>query len=393
MDWKKVVDKYSKRAVEYRRTIHRHPELGDEEKETSVFIVSILKEIGIEVRTGFGGYGVEGIIRGSKDNGKCIMLRADIDALPIQEETGLPFASEYPGKMHACGHDVHTAILLGAAHVLYECRDELEGTVKLFFQPAEETPTRGAIPSIEDGILQNPRVDAAVGLHVAPQLLTGQFNTRAGAMSAASARFNIIIKGKSGHAALPHMAVDSIAIAGEVLNGIWQVKSRKIDPLETCVITIGKIGGGTIYNQIAEEVKMEGTIRTFNLATMEEVHKNLDQMIKGITDAYGAGYEFEFILNSHPVINDKKMYETVQHVLESMVGAENAQYLPAPGTASEDFGSYSEMVPSCFYNLGCRKEGDPVIPPHNCRMVVDEDAIAYGMEAMVRIAEEYLRQK
>lgn len=391
MDFTKdLIQKYLDNVITYRRHIHENPELGEHEVNTSAYVEQILHEIGIPTTKGYGGYGVVGLIQGRKGESPCVALRADMDALPIQEETGLPFASKNPGVMHACGHDVHTAILLGCAHVLYEMRDQFDGVIKLIFQAAEETPFRGAIPSIADGILENPKVDAAFALHVWPEYSTGYMSVRDGAMMAASARFNLKVIGKSGHAAQPHLAVDSIAIAAQLVTAIQQIVSRRIDPNEPCVITFGKISGGTIYNQIAADVTLEGTCRTFSLDVMRQVEEEIHRVAHGITEAFGATYELNYSLNSHPTINDHEMFLLVQSVLQPML-QEKLVLQKYPNTGSEDFGSYGEHIPTCYMGLGCTKEGAKYAPLHNHGLIVDENAIPVGMEAMCKIALQYLK--
>ena len=382
---KALVDSYQEKVVQYRRNIHRHPELGDHEEKTSAYVESILTGIGIEVKKGYGGYGLVGIIHGGRGGGKCIGIRADMDALPIKEDTGLPFASETPGVMHACGHDMHTAILLGCAHVLYDIRDQFAGTVKLIFQPAEEIPQRGAIPCIEDGILQDPAVDAAIALHVSV-LQTGKMRTKPGPATAASARFTITVKGRSGHAAMPNNAIDPIAMSAEVVSALQQIVSRKIPANDPCVVSIGTIHGGTVYNQLPDHVVLEGTCRCFRNEIMLKVQEEMNRICAGVTSAFGGSYELDFKYNSHPVINDDHMYEIVHQAMVEALGEENALLMREPGMASEDFGSFTEHIPCCYMELGAIADWQEPYPPHNAKATFDEDAIPNGMEVMVRSA-------
>lgn len=377
-------------VVAYRRHIHAYPELGNEEVETSKYIQKILNAIGIKAQSGIGGYGVMGLIEGTQGPGKCIAIRADIDALPIQEETGLAFSSSRPGIMHACGHDMHTAILLGCARMLYALRDQFSGTVKLIFQPAEEVPDGGAESMIKDGVLEHPKVDAAIALHMETALPTGRVAVKDGHMTAASAHFHIILKGKGGHAAIPQETIDPVVMAAEAIMSMQQIVSRKISPNEPCVVSIGKITGGTVSNQIPESVELEGTCRAFRSELMEQLRSEIDRVLQGVTLAHGGSYDFEYEVICSPVTNDTKLFHLIVPVIKQAFG-ENLLILNEPITASEDFGFFCAQVPSLYMQLGCREEGRPVIPPHNSAVVFDEKAIPAGMELMAKAALAYLK--
>ena len=286
-DIKAVINSYYDRIVSYRRHLHQNPERSHDEKETAAFIANTLKEMGLEPKTGIGGYGVTAVINGAAP-GKCVGLRADFDALPVNELTGLPFASKNEGVSHACGHDVHTAMLLGAAHVLMELKDEFSGCVKLVFQPAEEDVLNcGAAPMIADGVLEDPKVDAMIGQHVWPQYETGCAAIRNGAMMASSDRFHITIKGKGSHGSAPEDGIDAIVIAAQVITALQTIVSRKVSPRDAAVVTIGTIHGGDRYNVIANQVKLEGTCRNLNPEVRNKMTERITQIAEVVASAMG----------------------------------------------------------------------------------------------------------
>ncbi|MGB9809679.1 MAG: M20 metallopeptidase family protein, partial [Caldanaerobacter sp.] len=275
------IEKIEKEAIDLRRKIHMHPELGFEEIKTSEMVYNYLKELGIEVKR-IAKTGVVGLLRG--DGKKTIAIRADMDALPIQEENEVEYASKIPGKMHACGHDVHTAILMATAKVL--SRVNLKGNVKFIFQPAEET-TGGALPMIEEGVLEDPKVDAIIGLHVDPDIEVGQIGITYGKAYAASDMFDIVVKGKSSHGAQPHKGVDALVISANIINAIQTIVSRNTNPLTPLVITVGTINGGYARNIIADRVNMSGIIRILEENMREEVVKSVEKICRDIANSYG----------------------------------------------------------------------------------------------------------
>ncbi|MBR2934839.1 MAG: amidohydrolase [Oscillospiraceae bacterium] len=387
-----LLKEYEPTMLEHWKWLHAHPELSGQEAGTAAYVAARLREMGLEPREQVGGHGVVALIEGAKP-GRCLALRADMDALPIQEKSGLPFASQNPGVMHACGHDAHTAMLLGAAWVLNEMKNELCGSVKLIFQPSEETSDNsGAKRMIEDGVLEQPKVDAIIGQHVNPKRATGVVTTLEGAVSAASDRFFITIKGKASHAAKPNNGVDAIVIGAQVISALQTIVSRSISPVDSCVITIGTVSGGTRYNVIADTFRMEGTCRNLNPAVREALPERMEHIIRGITEGMGAEYEFRYVKGYDPILNDRSMYRLVYDTAVSLQGEEN-MVVPQQPMGGEDFSYFAAQVPAVFYRIGCHKEGTPEYPQHNERFVPDPDTLYYGARVMVKSAIRYLEQR
>ena len=369
-------------AIDVRREIHRHPELGFEEEKTAALVERELDELGIERRR-VAKTGVVGVIRGG--SGKVAGLRADMDALPIGERSGEPFSSEVPGKMHACGHDAHTAILLGAARVLAGMRANLGGDVVLLFQPAEEGPG-GALPMIEAGALDDPHVDAVAMLHVDHRLPTGTIGVRSGAVNAAADEFKITILGIGGHGAYPHIAIDAIPCAAATVLALQNIAARETDPLAAIVVTIGTIEGGYRNNVIADRVTMSGTFRTQDPAVRAQLEGRARRIVDGVCAAYGASGTLEVIYGYPAVINDPALTEAFRLYLE-----QNAAGLtlasPAPTMGGEDFAFFAERVPGVLVRLGIRsEEHGSVHAGHSPLFRIDEGALAYGIETLVAFA-------
>src|SRR4030095_1678679 len=301
---KSLADKYSSQIISLRREIHKYPELAFEEFKTSALIYDKLKPLKLSKLEKISGTGVVGLL--GKKNGKCVGLRADIDALPIHEQTGLPFASKNAGKMHACGHDAHTSMLYGAALILNELKNDLNGKVKLIFQPAEEKNPGGASILIKEGVLQNPKVDAIFGQHVIVNKPAGSLGFYPGVMMASQDELYITIYGKQAHGAKPHMAIDPIVITSQVILALQTIVSRNTSPYDPLVITIGKIEGGTATNIFPNEVKLAGTIRSLNESLRKKSLKLIERTLKGITKSAGAGYKFEISPGYPELINDAK---------------------------------------------------------------------------------------
>ncbi len=378
------------RVVKFRREIHRHPELSGREEKTSSFVAGVLEDNDIEVKTGVGGYGVVGLLRGGVSV-NTMALRADMDALPIQEQSGTGYSSEVPGVMHACGHDVHTAILMGTAIVLSRLRDRLPGNVKFIFQPSEESSVGGAKKMIEDGALEDPAPSAIAALHCYPELEVGRIGHRAGIMTASSDTLTIKIKGRSGHASRPHQAVDAIHVASMVINAVHHIVSRRTDPLHHAVISIGVIKGGTAPNIISDHVEMKGTVRTLDPVMRRKMPKIIEQTVKGITMGSGAEYEFRYSFGSPSVVNDKEMDELVRRCAVEVVGEENTIEMPDPLLGSEDFAYFAERIPGAFFRLGTsNREKGITYPLHNPKFDVDEDALSIGMTLMSLLTFRYL---
>lgn len=377
--------------IEIRRTLHQYPELGFEETNTSKFIKDFLRKEGIQFKE-FAGTGVCGIIEGTKEgvNNKVIGLRADIDGLPMQDKKVCSYASKVSGKMHACGHDGHTTILLGAAKLLNKNKDKFNGTVKLIFEPAEET-TGGAKVMIEEGVLTNPTVDVMCGLHVEETLDTGMIMVRRGTVNAASNPFNITIKGSGGHGAYPDTAIDPIVMASHVVTSLQSIVSREIKPVNPAVVTIGSIHGGTAQNIIPNEVKLGGIIRTMTNEDREFAKARLKEIVNGICTTFRGSAEIE-IEESYPCLyNDDNMVKILEDSAINIIGSENVKVQKNPKLGVESFAYFANKVPSVFYFLGIRNEEKGIVhPAHNSLFDIDEDALPIGVAIQCEVAMNYL---
>ena len=380
-------------VVELRRQFHMQPELGMQEHETAAEVARQLGEYGLEVTTGVGGTGVVGLLRGATP-GRTVALRADMDALPIQEETQTEYTSRVPGKMHACGHDAHTANLVGTARLLSELtRDgkQLKGNVKFLFQPAEEGPG-GAEPMIQDGALSDPDVDAILGLHVNTDLDVGQIAVKEGVSSASTDSAVITIIGKGGHGAHPDQAVDSVVVAAHVVTALQTIASREVGPTDSVVITVGTIHGGFRNNVIAPKVTMEATVRSLSPEVRESLHERIERVVRGVTGAMQADYEIEYRYGYPSVVNDSEMVKLVDEAGAKILGDDRVIHLSSPSMGGEDFAYFASEVPGCFFRLGVRnsEKGLGVFPGHNPKFDIDESALKYGMAVMTRAALDYL---
>ncbi len=393
----RLVDQYWETILKDRRWLHAHPELSGQEKQTAAYIAAALREIGLEPAEGIGGYGVVALIRG-REGGKCVGLRADFDALAVTEQTDLPFASENPGVMHACGHDMHTAMLLGAARILYDRRDRFCGSVKLIFQPAEEKAVgpegkSGAGYMIDAGVLRNPPVDAMLGQHLDAVLPTGSIIFKAGAMTAASDRFSITVRGKGSHASKPDQGVDAIAAAAQIISALQTVVARNVSPLDCAVVTVGKINGGTADNILAETVEMTGTCRSHTPAVRNTLEKRMEEIIKGVSGGMGADYAFEYRRGNPPVVNHEELYALVREAALEEIGPEHVLLLDRPSLGAEDFALYGEQVPAAFYRLGSLKEGETAWPLHSGHFAPDENAMRIGIRVLTAAALRFLERE
>lgn len=383
----------TEQVKEYRRWLHAHPELSGKEVQTAAYIAQTLRDMGVEPTEGVGGHGVVALIQG-RGPGKCVALRADFDALPVQESTGLPFASQTPGVMHACCHDTHAAMLLGAACVLNSMRDQFDGCVKLVFQPSEEdNVASGAKAMIADGVLENPKVDAMIGQHMWPNAEVGKVLVRNGPMMASSDRFYITVRGKKSHGSAPEDGVDAIVIAMEVISVLQTIVSRNISPLDSVVVTIGQINGGSRYNIIADEVVMIGTCRNLNPEIRNSMPKRIEKVIKGVVEGMGGSYEFKYLMCYSPTVNDKKMFSLVRDTVEDLYGEDHLVIPEHAALTGEDFSFFCERVPSVFFWLGGNDNEHPFHPLHSGDCNPSEDALPYGMEVMVESALRFLKQK
>jgi amidohydrolase len=378
-------------VIETRREFHRYPELGMEEFRASQTISQLLDESRIP-HYQIANTGIVGIIRGAKP-GKTVALRADMDALPIQENTGLEYSSLNNGKMHACGHDAHMAILLGAAKVLYAIKEKFEGNIKLFFQPAEETEG-GADLMIQTGCMEGPRVDYVLGLHVTPDAETGQIMVRRGKITASSDAVKIIIQGKSTHAAYPEEGIDAIVIAAQVIIALQTIISRNISPLDAGVITLGKINGGIKENIIANNVIISGTMRTLNPKIKNFIKDRIQAVVTGICQAMGGDCKIEFQEGYPSVINHDKVMKVIEANAQQFLGKENLVYKEQPSMGVEDFSFFSLHAPSAFYYLGCGNKAHGIDAlGHSSKFLIDEKCLKIGVLLQVTNALALLKNE
>lgn len=369
-------------VVRWRRQIHEHPELGFAEQRTSALVEETLRAAGIATSR-VATTGVVGVLQGAEP-GKTIAFRADMDALPLDERSGEPFSSKVPGVMHACGHDAHTAMLLGAAVSLARERERLAGTIKFFFQPAEEGPG-GALPMIEAGVMREPDVDAVVMIHVSPDEPAGAIGTKAGPMSASCDDFAITIRGRGGHGAHPAEAVDTIPIAAEIVGAVQRIVSREVDPLQSVVVSIGVIRGGYRRNIVADQTILEGTIRCLDEVVRKAIPARLERIVKGICEAHRATYTIEFEFGYPGVHNSPELVSTVTAILAE--AGETQFVIPKPSMGAEDFAYFAQRAPGCYLRLGVAFPGvaDPPMN-HSPEFRVNESALAAGVRAFRALA-------
>lgn len=387
-DYRSEAEALRPQLIAWRRDLHQHPELSFQEVRTAGVAARVLGELGYEVRTGVGRTGVVALLQGGRP-GPTVMLRADMDALPIQEISDAAHVSQTPGVMHACGHDGHVAIGLGTATLLARHAAELPGRVLFIFQPAEEGMS-GAATMIADGALADPRPDAAFALHLWNMFPMGRVVAQAGPLMAAADVLKIIVRGKGGHGAHPHETVDAVAVTGQVLSALQTIVSRNVDPQETAVLTIGTVHGGTAFNVIAETVELQGTIRTFSPAVRETVVTRLRVLLDGVTAGMGAKYELNVQGVAPAVVNDPAMAEVARAAAVQVVGA-TAVAWHAPLMVSEDFSEFQKVVPACFLLVG---SGTPELglnaPHHNPRFDFDERALPIGVALLATAATKFL---
>ena len=374
--------------VEWRRYLHQRPELGFQEEITADFIHQTLTKIGIPHETGIAKTGIVATIE-SFNPGPVLAIRADIDALPIYEENEVPYRSLHEGTMHACGHDGHTTIALGTAYYLWKHRRNFKGTVKIIFQPAEESPG-GAKPMIEAGVLKNPDVDSIIGLHLWNNLPLGTVGVRSGPLMAAVECFRLNIFGKGGHGAMPHQTVDSVVVSAQIINALQSIVSRNINPIDSGVVTVGELHAGTALNVIADTARMSGTVRYFNPKFEGYFAQRIEDIVKGICQGYGADYELDYWRLYPPVINDENMADLVKsvalEVIETPIGiAPECQTM-----GGEDMSFFLEEVPGCYFFLGsANAEKGLNYPHHHPRFDFDETVLPLGVEMFVRCVEKF----
>ena len=384
------------RLVETRRDIHMHPELSNREERTARVVAERLRALGLtDVKTGVGKHGVTALLVGGRP-GPVVAVRADMDALPIQEVDGRPYKSQTPSVMHACGHDVHTTVELGVAELLSKMKDEVRGTVKFIFQPAEEGAPAGeeggASLMVKEGVLENPRPRAIFGLHTEPNLQAGQIGYHSGPAMASSDTFYITVRGKSSHGAQPQLGVDAVVVASQCVIALQNIRSRRIDPLEPLVITVGTIHGGERYNVIAGEVKMTGTMRTFNDQVRERSIAMMRETLQSVTAAYGATFELEFGRGSAVTFNEPALVEETLPTIRRVVGAGNTLAIK-PFMPAEDFSEYQKVIPGFYYFLGVgNRERGITAGWHTPNYDVDEESLVVGVKVMSNVLLDYLER-
>lgn len=386
--------------VKWRRHLHQRPELGFKEEITAQFIVQMLQGWGFEettdesiplrYQTGIAKTGTVAIIASDRP-GPVLAIRADMDALPIQEENDVPYRSQHDGRMHACGHDGHTAIALGTVYYLAQHRDEFAGTLKIIFQPAEEGPG-GAKPMINEGVLKHPDVDAIIGLHLWNNLPLGTVGVRSGALMAAVECFRCTIFGKGGHGAMPHQTIDSIVTSAQIVNALQTIVSRNIDPIESAVVTVGELHAGTALNVIADTARMSGTVRYFNPKLEGYFRQRVEQIIAGICQSQGASYDLDYWHLYPPVINNAEMAELVASVALNVVETPTGIVPECQTMGGEDMAFFLQAVPGCYFFLGsANPTKDLAYPHHHPRFDFDETALGMGVEIFVRCVEKFCR--
>ncbi len=398
----RAVSEHIAEITEIRHNIHQNPELGNREFKTSKLVADHLTKLGLEVTTGIAHTGVLGILKGGKP-GPVVAVRADMDALPVTEQSDLPYKSTvrttYLGKevgvMHACGHDIHTSALLGVASVMTSIKDEIPGTIKFIFQPAEEGVPRGedggASMMVREGVLDDPRPSAIFGLHTDPAYNVGQINYAIGPAMAAVDRFRIIIKGKQAHGAAPEKSIDPVVTASHVVVALQTIRSRNLSPIQPSVITVGVIRGGERFNIIPEQVMLEGTVRTYTQAVREEIQKRMREVTDGITRSAGATFEMNYSSGGMAVINNKDLVMNTLPIMKKVLGIDNVIETP-PQMTGEDFSVYANIIPGFFYWLGVNNPEYPSGSLHNPTYRADDSSLEVGMRLMSNILLDYLKR-
>ncbi len=388
------IDEIMPGVIADRRDFHEHPELGFQEVRTAGIVAERLRALGVEdIRTGIAGTGVTGLIHGAgPGEARTVLLRADMDALPILEENDVDYVSQNPGVMHACGHDAHTAILLGTTRLLLDRRDQFAGTVKLLFQPAEELPPGGAKPMIDAGVLNDPKVDAAFGLHISQDNPVGVIDVRPGPAMAAADRFLLVIRGKGGHGAKPNDTIDPIVIGAQIVSALQTLVSRTIDPTEEAVVTVGTFQAGKAFNVIPDTAELGGTVRTFNARNRDLLEARIGEMASGIAAAMGATVDYTYTRGYPATVNNPEMTELVREEAAKVVGEDGVHEAPLM-MGAEDFSYFLEEVPGAYWFVGSQNpERGLVWGHHHPRFDLDEAALAIGMESMVNVTLRYLNE-
>jgi amidohydrolase len=376
-----VEESFGEKIVALRRDIHREPELGFDTEKTAEKVLAALDGLPLEIETGIAQNGIVATLRGE---GPTVALRADMDALPIEEDTGLPFASEIEGRMHACGHDAHTSMLVGAAHALSGMRDRLNGTVRFVFQPAEEGGGGGKV-MVEEGVADD--VSSIFALHLWPGLPFGKVATKAGPIMAAADAFEMEIKGSGGHGAMPHLAADAVVIAAQVVTALQTVVSREVDPVEPAVLTVGEIGAGTAFNIIPEKARLGGTVRTLNADLRERMPERIEEIARGVARGMRGDADLDYNFSYPVTVNDEGAASRALGVAEKLFGGESVLELPDPSMGAEDFAYFLEKVPGAFIWLGV---GEDVSGLHTPQFAFDEEVLPRGSALLAALALESL---
>jgi len=407
----KAIDELFPKLVETRRHLHANPELSNEEEKTAAYVAQRLTELGLEVQTGVAKHGIVALLKG-KEDGPCVAVRADMDALPVTELRSVPYRSRNPGVMHACGHDVHTTVALGLAELLSLHRDEVRGTVKFLFQPAEEgMPVTydkdwGAKLMVAEGAMENPKPEAIFALHCRPTitragsvdektefLQAGQVAYAVGPDSANSDTFEITIKGTMAHGSAPHRGVDAIVVAAEAVTALQTIRSRRTNTRQPLVLSIGVIEGGQRHNIIADSVRLAGTVRTYDAAFRDSVVEMMRQILAGVASAHGATYELDYRKGYPSVINDAALVGRTLPTFQRLLGEENVIEM-VPGMGGEDFSFFSQVSPGFYFRLGVANEEKGITGEiHTPAFDVDEECLKTGVAVMAGAVCEYLKKQ
>ncbi len=382
---KNIIQEIREDVIGIRRLVHQYPETAFTEEKTSRYVAERLSAEGLAVKTGIAQYGVSADLDTGRP-GPTLLIRADMDALPIEEATGLPFASKHPGRMHACGHDGHVAMVLGAARVLNRLKGSFTGRIRFVFQPAEEGPG-GAKPMIEAGVMDNPQVDYSLGCHLWPDIPEGSLGVRSGPFMAAMDRFDVRITGKGGHGAMPHLCVDALEVGTQAVAALQRIVSRQLNPLGTAVVTVGSFHAGQAFNVIPGTAEFSGTTRTFDPAVWESWKERLETVISGVCASMGAGYSLDFLQGYPVMVNDEDMADLVGRVAARVVGRDRV-LVPERTMGGEDFSFFLQKSKGCFFAVGIGREGGA--PVHNPGFDFNEDMLLVGVETFCRAAVELL---
>ncbi|WP_251550984.1 M20 family metallopeptidase [Neobacillus muris] len=383
-----LTDEVKEDIIRWRRYLHQNPELSFQEEKTAQFVYETLKSFGnLELSRPTKTSVMARLI--GNEPGKVLAIRADMDALPIEEENSFEFVSKNPGVMHACGHDGHTSILLGTAKILSQFKSKIKGEIRFFFQHGEELFPGGGSEMVAAGVMEG--VDFVIGAHLWSPLEVGKVGIKYGAMMASPDTFYITVKGKGGHAALPHQTVDSIAVAAQVVTNLQHIVSRCTDPLEPLVVTVAKFVGGTTHNVIPGTVEIMGTVRSFDKKLRESVPGLMERIIKGITDAHGASYDFKYDFGYHPVINHEEVTRVLEETVLDVFGKETLELIPA-NMGGEDFSAFQQAAPGAFFYVGAgNAEKGITYPHHHARFTIDEDALEIGVKMFVNAALKFVK--